>query len=926
MELTQKQLEELVAVFQAEAIEHIKSMADIFLAMERVDQENISDLLAHAFREAHSLKGASATLGFGRIEVVTHRIEDVLGLLISGERKITSGIVDLLLQTLDVVEKAVGQAIPGDDTFTIEENEQIKLLGELLEDGKEAPKTEKKRVAIRRKTTSLLPPEQLEQLNGVFRAESIEHIKALAEVFFALEDGSEKMPELLTRAFREAHSLKGSAATLGFDRVEAITHKLEDVLGQLSRESVKVTTEIIDLLLSALDTIRLAVDASTPGEEDLTNKESQIIASLNSLTAKLAGEETPGETKETETEKHSRIETWSPSEPPSQSPSRSPSRSPSQPAQPKREQKPTNEQTAASPLPQRTRDEFIRIQESKIEAVIVQVAELFEANLQIESLAPELNRFCTVSTEITEMLGGLLREFERTEYEVDLYPIIERAQNLTNQLKTTSTRFDRDERQLSKLIQNSQEGLRNIRLAPVSTIFVMLRRQVREIGKVTGKRIELFLGGGEYMVDRKVLEAIEEPLVHIMRNAADHGIEDASARRKTGKNEVGRLSVTARHTGDAVEITVADDGKGIDPESIRSSLVEKRVVPKKQAKKLSRDQLFDHLFESGFSTQRDVSKMSGRGVGLDVVKYTIERLGGEVRLDSQLGEGTAITLRLPLAMSTIRCLLVRTAGKVFALPASNVEKVIVPRARDISLVGGGRVIVYKGQNVPFVSLDDLLGLTSRLSTIEDGSRIAIMVSFGERLLAFSIDELIEYTQLILKPLGDLLGRVSNLSGISLLGSGEVALVLNPSDLIRAAGGVRKETSKPIFPTLIDSLETARILVVDDSIATRTLEKTLLESAGFSVMMASDGYKALDTLAANRCDLVITDVQMPNMDGFELTRTIKSRSQFSHLPVILITSLGSDDDKARGLAAGADAYIVKKELTQSELVDTISQLL
>jgi two-component system chemotaxis sensor kinase CheA len=450
---------------------------------------------------------------------------------------------------------------------------------------------------------------------------------------------------------------------------------------------------------------------------------------------------------------------------------------------------------------------------------------------------------------------------------------------------------------------------------------------VREISKTTGKPLKIVLSGGEYALDRKVLDAMEEPISHILRNAADHGIEDAKGRKAAGKNETGRLSVAVHHTGDAVELTVADDGSGVDSETIRKSLVRKKILSESEASHLSSDQLFDYLFESGFSTHSGVSKISGRGVGLDVVKFTVERLGGEVRLETRKGEGTAITLRLPLVMSTVRCLLFRISNKVFAVPASNVEKVVIPSSEDVKMVGGGEVVVYDGQNVPLGSLSEILDIASDAASLSQGSRMVVIISFGERRFCFSVDELMEYTQVILKPLGDLLERVPNVSGISLLGTGEVALILNPADLVRAAGGgARGKSTKAIFQADGDATETRRVLVVDDSIATRTLEKTLLESAGFTVYTASDGYKALDVLSTTACDVVISDIQMPNMDGFELTRTIKGRPAFSYLPVILITSMGSDEDKARGMAAGADAYIIKRELTQQELIDTINQLL
>jgi two-component system chemotaxis sensor kinase CheA len=459
----------------------------------------------------------------------------------------------------------------------------------------------------------------------------------------------------------------------------------------------------------------------------------------------------------------------------------------------------------------------------------------------------------------------------------------------------------------------------------VSSIFTTLRQQTRESAKASKKNVRIRLSGGEYAVDRKVLEAIEDPLLHIIRNAVDHGIEDAKRREQVGKNPQGQIAVEARHLGDAVELTIADDGQGIAAEEIRRTMVARRGISPEKAAELSWDQLLDALFDSGFSTRNGVSSLSGRGVGLDVVKYTLERLGGEVRLDTLTGAGTAVTLRLPLAMSTIRCLLVETTECQMAIPSANVEKVIPISDKNTQAIGGGEVLVYDGINIPLISLVDVFKLRGGSTTgrVTDAP-LAVLVKFGERRCAFAIDDIRDHAQLILKPLGDLLERVPNISGISLLPNGETAFVLNPGDLVRTAGGVshRPQAKDP----LLERKSQITALVVEDSITTRTLEKTLLESAGFKVFTASDGYKALDLLSSQTVDVVLSDVQMPNMDGFELTRTIRSRSDLAHLPVILITSLGSAEDRARGLACGADLYIVKKELTQRELVDSIYQLI
>lgn len=735
-----------------------------------------------------------------------------------------------------------------------------------------------------------LSKEQMKQLAAVFRAEALEHVKSLAEILFSLEEDTSDVPGKLSVAFRDAHSLKGSAGTLGFERVATMTHRFEDVLGAIRDGKASFDEKVLDNLLQTLELIRNAVVSSMPGESKFTEDENKALQALQTM---LTEGLTPVRTR-------SSIPATPSSHPPS----------------------PTEANAEAG-----RRKEFIRVAEDRIDDVIARFGELFETGIQLESIGYSLDRDSREADRLSSSISSLLQKLDGTEHEAEAMELHDLARNLVIMLRDSTKRFDLEERQLNKLIQRTQEGLREIRMAPISMMFVTIRGQVREASRMTGKKVDLRLSGGEYTVDRTVLDAIEEPLIHIIRNAIDHGIELPEQRTAAGKNERGTLSIMARHTGDSVELTIADDGKGIDGEAVRRALIGKFGFSEAQVADMSDDQLLDYLFESGVTTQDNVTAISGRGVGLDVVKHTVEKLGGEVRMNSLPGQGTEIAIRLPLTMSTIRCLLVKCSGRSLAVPSSNVEKVLVLRSRDIKHIGGGDVIDFEDQSVPISPLEDILYPGAEESSVRlAASRFAAIVRFGDRRFAFGIEEISEYAQLVLKPLGDLLERVPNISGLSLLGTGEMTLILNPADLIRSAGGITARSSTQTLQTASESKSQTTILVVDDSIATRTLEKTLLESAGFRVVTASDGLQGLNMLAEHEVDLVISDVQMPNMDGFELTRTIKSRAGLSHLPVILITSLGSNEDIAAGMASGADAHIVKKELTRSELVKTINQLL
>lgn len=958
MTLGADQMRELREIFKQEAVNHVKGVARVLIRLADEGTEDAIAILGQAYAEAHGLKGSANTVGLVRVSRLAGKLEEALRIITQEQRHLSYSDVDLLLEALEAVRRAVDDVLPdGPELDVLTPAEEVIVGGldrfihlthirssipamQLQSHGKwslsvrpsdAAAPLSKAPPPLRRNSIPAqlakappkparemdIPLDQLQYLVSVFQAEAAEHIKSLAETLFNLEEGKSDVSQLLVNAFRQAHSLKGSAGTIGFDRVATITHALEDALGALQKNQKRISTEIVDTLLDTLDVIRRAVRESDIGDGNLTSKESSVVASCRQIAAELAAApdrpSLSGIHKSTPAPQVARPRSAPPSPAAAtEEPGAADSGRAGAPAAP------SNLQAVA-------KDEFIRVSEDSIENLIGHVGELFEAHLHLMSVTTDLSRIESGAENAYRMLHKWMDDrATHSGGDTTAQPVLvlDTIKALRAQIALANKRFVRDEREFAKLIQNSQDALQKIRLAPISTIFVMIRRQVREICRVTNKRVELFLDGGEYAVDRKVLEAIEDPLIHLIRNAVDHGIEDVETRQTVGKSERGKISVVARHVGDAVELLVSDDGKGIDPENIRQTIRRKGLVKESEIDSLTKDQLFDFLFESGFSTTTDVSKISGRGVGLDVVKFTMDRLGGEVRINGRPGKGTTFSLRLPLSMSTLRCLLIRVSGRVLGIPASNVEKVILPGAASVQRVGGGEVVIFNNQNIALTRLSDLLHLMSS-DRQKMGQRVVVIVTFGERRVAFEVDDIVEYAQLILRPLGDLLERVSFVSGVSLLGSGEIALVLNPSDLVRATG---QKTAMRVQESRAEKRTAAVILVVDDSMTTRTLEKTLLEAAGYTVLTASDGYQALDIIGSKKCDMVVTDIQMPNMDGLTLTKNIKTQYRFLQIPVILVSSMGSDEDKAKGLESGADAYIVKKDLSQKELIETIEQLL
>jgi two-component system chemotaxis sensor kinase CheA len=502
----------------------------------------------------------------------------------------------------------------------------------------------------------------------------------------------------------------------------------------------------------------------------------------------------------------------------------------------------------------------------------------------------------------------------------------DRLGRLEQDLERLTAALDQDGRRLAYLDQVARQldsEVRRVRMLPFAEACQGLERAVRDLAQAGGKQVDLVVEGGRVELDRSVLEGLKDPLNHLVRNAVDHGIEPSERRRAAGKPPVGRVTVAAELRGSQVEVVVADDGAGLDLDALRA-VARKRGLPEPP----EGSDMTHLIFLPGLSTAPIITDVSGRGVGLDVVKQRVEQLHGTIELASEPGRGTRFTLAVPLTLTTIRALLVVAGGQALAFPTTNVRKLILVGPDDVHRAGGREVLVTEGAPLPIAALAEALGLAvpKPAGAAASGRRPALIAAAGERRMAFVVDELLTEQEVVVKALGARIRRVRNFSGGTILPSGRVALVLNVAQLVRTAlGRAPGATLAPAAPAAAP-LAAKRLLVVDDSITTRTLEKSLLEAAGYQVATAVDGADAWRFLQEQGADLVLSDVEMPRMDGLELTEAIRASPRFTDLPVVLLTARASEHDKARGVEVGADAYLVKDEFDQRALLETVAQLL
>jgi two-component system, chemotaxis family, sensor kinase CheA len=449
------------------------------------------------------------------------------------------------------------------------------------------------------------------------------------------------------------------------------------------------------------------------------------------------------------------------------------------------------------------------------------------------------------------------------------------------------------------LLEELQHSVIQMRTLPLSSITGTLPRAVRDLAAAQGKQVELEITGADTQLDRVILDGISESISHLLSNAVVHGIETPAERVGAGKPEAGRIELHGDQRGSLVAIEVSDDGRGGARELIGSED--------------GAGALADTLAQAGFSTAEEVTEVAGRGVGLDAVKSHVESLGGGLEVQSEPGGGTTVTMLLPLTLALMRVLVFERDGQTLGLPLTSVDEAIV--VRETMSLGGRDAIEVRGRSIPLAELP----ASGRASEREpDSTPHAMVVASSGRRVALLCDRIVEEQEVVIKTLGPLLARIPGHLGAAIMPSGRIALILDPAFVTKASGRGRAQ------PPSAAEQHQSTVMVVDDQFTVRELQRSILEAAGYEVKTARDGREAL--AAIDGVELVVTDIQMPEMDGIELLRAIRENRERSSLPVVMVTSQGSEEDRQRGLEAGADAYIVKDQFDQRALIETVERLL
>lgn len=776
--------------------------------------------------------------------------------------------------------------------------------------------------------------EELREILSIFKAESEEHLQKLNESLLQLEK-EPRRSDLLEEIFREAHSLKGSARMIGFEAVEKISHALEDLFSVMRKGDMVLNAGAFDAIFASLDAINRLTEqwlADPDGDSEDVGPLLERIAGARSLPPASEPPTSPPVAEGAgRLEEEPVAEVVPETAPPPEKPPAAVDGEGAKKVEPL-------ESYVGTPAAVKLEvEETIRVTTRKLDDLMNQIGEILVTKIKFDQRLSEVRRLEKSLDDIQRNWTSALKQREMMEAEKSA----ETAERLIRTQKETGARivalhdelrrfvdnFNDDSLRMTLISSDLQESINRVRMLPLSSLFNLFPRLLRDIVRGEGKEVELEIEGGDIQLDKKIIEGLKDPLNHLLRNAIDHGIELPDVRKAAGKKTVGVIRLAASQKASSVVIDIEDDGAGLDVGRIREIALKKGVVSEGQLGEMQEQQVMALVFHPGFSTKGIITDLSGRGVGLDVVFHSIETMKGTITISSKPGLGTRFSIKLPVSLATSQALLVRVADQVFAIPLTAVEGIIEIGREEVMSVEAREAILVDEMPTALVGLHDILGLPPQPEgEPEEQKQPVVVISAIDEKVAIVVTEVVGEKEVVVKGLGPQLRRVRNIAGATILGDGSVVLILNVFDLMKSSQKVRGMWVSASKDEEEKEAVTPEILVADDSLTTRVLEKNILEESGYNVTLAVDGADALEKVRQGHFDLVVSDVEMPNMNGFDLTRNIRKEEKFQDLPVILVTSLDSEEDKRQGIEAGADAYITKGAFEQGNLLATVKQLL
>lgn len=767
--------------------------------------------------------------------------------------------------------------------------------------------------------------DDMQEIMEDFLIEAFEMIEQLDQDLVELENNPQDL-ELLNRIFRVAHTIKGSSSFLNFDTLTHLTHNMEDVLNKARKGELKLSHEIMDVVLPSIDLMKALLISIRDNGTD-ANSGIDISESVKKLQA-ISNEKS--DSAPTQTANESKKTTQAPT-PEVQNPSTSNNPLADEPdldysnmseqeveaeiarllqkrqeadKQKRSEKKKMQNQDALESVQQTQKSQSSESPASKKPENPKKSDETKTPSTGVEqTVRVDVRRLDSLMNLIGELVLGknrLIRIYGDVEERYDGEKFLEELNQVVSSISTVTT--------------DLQLAVMKTRMQPVGKVFNKFPRMVRDLSRELGKNIDLIITGEETELDKSIVEEIGDPLIHIIRNSCDHGIEVPEVRKNAGKSEMGTVELKAYNEGNHIVIEISDDGKGLDPDMLKQKAIEKGVITEREADTMTDKEAFGIIFKPGFSTAKSISNVSGRGVGMDVVKTNIEKLNGLIEIESEKGVGTTQKLKIPLTLAIIQALLVGVQEEYYAIPLSSVLETVRVSQDEIYTVDGKSVLRLRDEVLSLVRLADIFKVDAILEATNEV--YVVIIGLADQKIGVIVDYLIGQEEVVIKSLGYYLKNTTGIAGATVRGDGKITLIVDVAAMMDMAKNVKVSINK-----LIDEAEASRaknspsdyiVLAIDDSSTDRAIMKKCLKPLGVTVLEASNGLEGLDIVknGEKTPDAVLVDIEMPRMDGYSFAAEVRKYNKFKNIPLIAVTSRTSKTDRMRGVESGMTEYITK----------------
>ena len=966
---------EAVELFLQEASEHLQYLREYVSVLQEIEprREDIERL----YIAAHTLNGTSASYGFPRFSEIAGKLAHVFQYSLNAKlgddlhgpltEFLSDGISLLetdLLEISDTGNENVEDITSFKERYRFAFPVEPVPLDFAVREAVESVAAETSQAGVTGSYFDALPlddevgPEILE----FFQPEAEEHLQVVSDCLISLEGNNN--PEEINRLFRAIHTVKGSAAQVGLKRLGAIAHRVEDLIGRLRDGEIEPSPAVVDICLESVDVLKKTLHQQWADESEMRN-------GVDSLLNRIA-EFAPVDLEEAAMGQIAAAESLEPVQPQATAPvaARKASKQIASPAQSAKSVRIALERldrmmnTVGELVINRTRMvgrvseleklvDTLSFSKERLQGKVNEFQEKYEFNKISSSRNFSSWKTATTPQRLTSAAAGdgLFDDFSELEMDrYDDFNILSRSMaeisadvnEVLTQLEGYIGRVEGDIDEFTKLAHHLQDEFTAARMVPIGTLYSRLSRAVRDAAQSAGKQVDLDFVGNETELDNNIIQQISDPLVHLVRNSVAHGIERAEARRAADKSEVGTVSLRAYHRGNHIYIEVEDDGGGIDYERVKNAAIERGLVSHDTADRLTERDLREMLFHPGFSTAHSKTELAGRGVGLDVVRANLNALNGEVEIQSTPGSGTKFTLKVPLTLIISPALFVRCGGTSFALPLAVVEEIRRIRADEIEDIGGKLLTKVRDVVTEVVRLDSYLGLPP-LEPINGYFRM-VVANTGNRQIGLVVEEVLGKDEIVIKSLGEYLRRVKLFPGTTIAPDGSLILLIDLNRMVAADPNERRilqasasaarvfapgseAIARGTIPTdAIDRVEHERVIVVaDDSISVRKFVGRMLEKNGYRVKLAADGLEAAELVTQHGCHLVITDLEMPRMTGYELMVQLRQNPTTRRIPVMVVTSRAGAKHRDRAIKEGATSFLTKP-VQEDQLIAAVEQLI